>query len=594
MDPLNPVKLWFLSLIAVFALTEILFQAQIRFIVNNSRIIRLFILAVVVFVMSLLAALFFTPMKVVGVYGDTGRNIGFLNYFFLAIITIYCSVRVSTFNVRVLYWTAFCLSSLLTIYGFLQHFKLDFLKWNSPFNPILLTTGNPDFSASLLGLLSVILVAGIFANFSRFAKSVFAINVVTAVLVIYWTNARQGLVATAVGIGLLLVVIFWQRNMKAALIFAAAEFFVGFIAILGMLQIGPLTRYMYKASINDRGYDWRAAIEMFKHHPFFGVGLDRYSAYFLQYRSEKYPLIYGYTQTVNNAHNVFLEILATAGIFAGIAYLLLLSFVAYRAVIVVRSHSGKVQLLIVGVVAGWAVFVAQSIISIDSLVLSIWGWVLAGSIVGLSYAGPIAEKNELGSKAPKKFNLSPNKGKIGWLKYRFVFLTLTSFVVIFGVILPMYKNETGMLTFATFGSPTNEAGRVAFKAKADEVFRLPLLNPNYKVSIATKLAENNFADDSERYFNAIITQDPRNTNAYSLLSIIYENSNLPRKAIPLRLKLKALDPYGADSLVRLEDDYVRAGVISKASDIKREILSIAPGTDLAKRAEKILPEQMTP
>ena len=595
LDPLNPVKLWGLSVVASFALADIVSAKRNRSLIRTETVYRIYALILFIFVAILFACLFFTSVKSIALFGDTGRNLGFLNYLFLALVALYTSLRVSLENIKTIYWTAFFLASTLSIYGFFQHFKIDFIKWNNPFNPIILATGNPDFSASLLGLFTVICVAGLFIDFSKMVKLGLAVLISFTVLIIYWTKARQGLVAMAAGVGFVALVLVWQRSRKGALALLCIEIVGAIFSILGTLQIGPLTKYFYKASINDRGYDWRAAISMFKHHPFFGVGLDRYTAYFLQERSPKYPLIYGYTQSVNNSHNVFLQFLATAGIFAGLTYLGLIIFVGYRAFVALRRRSAREQLLLSGIIAGWIVFVAQSVISVDSLSISIWGWVLGGAIVGLSWMNSDAtqgfEKNRTSQSeiASKKFQAQKISPYRGLLFGGVVIITATS------VIIPMYRNETAMLRFISFGSPTTPLGRQVFAATAEKTFHQPLINPNYKEEIASKMAENNFGPEAISYFKQTIKTDPRNTNSYSLISLVYENLGNPKEAIIYREALRKLDPYGAENLIKLENDYLLVGDKASALSTEKAILGMAPGTDVADRAAKLLnPKSPTP
>ena len=531
-------------------------------------------------------AFLLTPVKSVGLLGDTGRNIGFLNYMFLALVALYTALQIKLTNVKVLFWTVFMLSLPLSLYGFFQHFKIDFLKWGNLYNPIILTTGNPDFAASLLALFSVVVFAGLFIDFSKFIKTILITLLLFNILIIYWTQARQGLVAAAAGTGFLLSIFTWRKSKKVAFALITAELISGALFILGTLQIGPLTRWAYKASINDRGYDWRAAIGMFKAHPFFGVGVDRYAAYFLQYRAPKYPLIYGYTQTVTNAHNVFLQIFATAGIFVGIAYITLILFVAYRAYSAIRNSSGKEQMMVAGIVAGWIVFVAQSFISVDTLVISIWGWVLGGAIVALSLKQeqPIASTGA--GRVPKSGQSQKRlTGEVS--PYRSVVFAL-SLVALCLIVVPMYRNETATARFAQIQSPTDPAGKDIYRAIAKKTFGQPLLNPNAKANIALIMAKNGYGPEAISFFKETIKADPRNTNSYSLLSVVYENLKSPQQAIPYRKQLALLDPYGAENLVSLENDYLLTGDKSSAIAIRDSILAMAPGTDVAKRAAALI------
>ena len=585
-DPLNPIKLWFLGLLAMWTLANLTTSPYMWNRLRREVRLKQLTFLLAGFVSVSFLAFLLTPVKSVGLLGDTGRNIGFLNYMFLALVALYTALQIKLTNVKVLFWTVFMLSLPLSLYGFFQHFKIDFLKWGNLYNPIILTTGNPDFAASLLALFSVVVFAGLFIDFSKFIKTILITLLLFNILIIYWTQARQGLVAAAAGTGFLLSIFTWRKSKKVAFALITAELISGALFILGTLQIGPLTRWAYKASINDRGYDWRAAIGMFKAHPFFGVGVDRYAAYFLQYRAPKYPLIYGYTQTVTNAHNVFLQIFATAGIFVGIAYITLILFVAYRAYSAIRNSSGKEQMMVAGIVAGWIVFVAQSFISVDTLVISIWGWVLGGAIVALSLKQeqPIASTGA--GRVPKSGQSQKRlTGEVS--PYRSVVFAL-SLVALCLIVVPMYRNETATARFAQIQSPTDPAGKDIYRAIAKKTFGQPLLNPNAKANIALIMAKNGYGPEAISFFKETIKADPRNTNSYSLLSVVYENLKSPQQAIPYRKQLALLDPYGAENLVSLENDYLLTGDKSSAIAIRDSILAMAPGTDVAKRAAALI------
>jgi hypothetical protein len=52
--------------------------------------------------------------------------------------------------------------------------------------------------------------------------------------------------------------------------------------------------------------------------------------------------------------------------------------------------------------------------------------------------------------------------------------------------------------------------------------------------------------------------------------------------------LAKLDPYGAENLLSLENDYLLTGDQHSALATRDSIMSMAPGTDVAHRAEKLL------
>jgi O-antigen ligase len=140
---------------------------------------------------------------------------------------------------------------------------------------------------------------------------------------IYSSDSRQGLVAFSVGAGTIMIVILKNKSNSFGLTGLILFILLGILSILGMLQIGPLTELLYKGSVTVRGYYWRAGFEMFQNNPLFGVGVDRYGAYFKEYRNTNYSLTYGFDITSSNAHNTFIQFFATSGFLVGILYIMI-------------------------------------------------------------------------------------------------------------------------------------------------------------------------------------------------------------------------------------------------------------------------------
>ena len=581
-DPLNPIKFWILGLLAAWCLANLSTYSELRDILKANRATKALLIILGLLIFFFFASLIFTDNKPIGLLGETGRNIGFLNYLFLAIIAFYSATKMNVINIKNLYYSIFVLSSFFAVYGTFQHYGKDFIKWVNQYNPIILFAGNPDFAGSLLGLFAVINFSALFLDFSKKLKYyLIVLNVYLSVL-IYWTQARQGLVASVGGIGFFTLILAWKKNSKLGISLLCLELLAGLISILGMLQIGPMTKYLFKSSITDRGYNWRAAMSMFKAHPFTGVGIDRYGSYFLQYRAPKYPLLFGYQVTVTNSHNVFLEIFSTAGVFAGLAYIAMLCFIGFRGYVALRNTQGKEQLLVAGVLSGWLVFVAQSTISVDSLVLSIWGWILGGAVVALSAtkivevtASEVNRKNKQGRKSTDK-------------RVRNRVLTFTAYaIVLLFIFIPMYKNETASFRFAQVTPPANTTQEAIYVDLAKKTFNQPLMNPAYKSNIALSIARID-AQASIPYFQEVIKEDKRQTNAYSLLALVYEQLKNYSQGISVRKQLAVLDPYGVPNLLILEKDYMATGNKDLASQVASSIQAMAPGTDSAIQAAKII------
>lgn len=580
-DPLNPIKFWGLGLTALFclglALSEVL---SVRSIILGDKVLRVAVSITILFVSALVFAFFMTDVKSIGLIGFHGRNTGLLFYIFLSIIFLYSALYFRFFQLRNFYITVIGITSLFGIYGCLQHFNIDFIPWDAPFNKIVLTIGNPDFSAALLAIFLAIIFPLVFMKMPNWRRVALIVLIAFVSLVIYWTNARQGLIGLLAGLSFSTLIMFWQRNRALALTFFLLDLSAVVIAILGAVKLGPLAKFLYKASVNDRGYDWRAAWHMFSSHPWTGVGIERYAANFFEYQDSKYPLIYGITQLVNNAHSDYLQFFATGGIFLGCSYVILTMFVGWRALKVIQRFKGPQQIMVSGVIAGWIVFIAQSLISPDNLSVTIWGWLLGGLIVALSLSATVQDTPH----NPKA------KATTGPRARGLLLGILLAVVFLFTTVAPMWKGETRVLNFlsinpALINSPSL---RTAYLQQSSQAFTTPLLSPDYKVRIAFNITNVGLVEEGKAYFEEILKQDPKKSDAPQFLAEIYESQKKYSEAIKYRVMTREVYPWNTANLLGLENDYLAVGDKSSAKNIRDSIVAMAPGTENALKAFKAI------
>jgi tetratricopeptide (TPR) repeat protein len=368
------------------------------------------------------------------------------------------------------------------------------------------------------------------------------------VITIFPTNARQGLLLLFFGISYLIVVIIYNFNRIIGRI-AILISFAGLLAsILGMLQIGPLSNLLYKGSVSVRGFYWRAGMEMFQNNILFGVGLDNYGSFFKQYREAGYPLKYGYSLTSTNAHNVFIQQFATGGIFVGISYILITLFVFWSGVKSLRKFKGEDRAKLAVFFIAWLAFQGQSIISIDNIGISIWGWVLAGVIIGLSL-----ENSE--SYLPKekfKEGRQLKKQEINMLQpiTSIVFSVLTIILVVF-----LYRGESSIFKLRASYNPAIPAQKTIVYKFANETINAPLIDLQYKVIAATFLHGMDYKQEAVSLLEKLNTEDPYNLDAITALSSYFEMSGEVPKAISMREKLAVLDPWNAENYLQMAFDY---------------------------------------
>jgi O-antigen ligase len=164
----------------------------------------------------------------------------------------------------------------------------DFVPWSNPYGNILGTFGNPNFIGAFLGLFAASMVAySLKQGTSVVVRSGVLVVFLITVYAIIDSNAIQGRVVVAAGLG---IVGFYLVRSKFEAVIAQVVYVIfigiaGTFALLGALQIGPLTKYIYKTSVSLRGEYWQAGWNMGSDHPLTGVGFDTYGDWYRRSRT---------------------------------------------------------------------------------------------------------------------------------------------------------------------------------------------------------------------------------------------------------------------------------------------------------------------
>lgn len=318
---------------------------------------------------------------------------------------------------------------------------------------------------------------------------------------------------------------------------------------------------------------------MLTSHPWLGIGIDRYGAFFRAFRENQYPVNYGYDITSTAAHNVIIQIFAMGGFLVGLSYLAILSFIAYRGIVGMKRAEGKNRLLIAGVFCAWVAYEAQSIVSIDNIGIAIWGWVLGGAVIGASLFDSNADKPvELG-KSRREVVKNMN------VKVATPIISGALVLGMFLVVSTQFRAESQMFNLSRYAIPTDQANRNAFHPLIVKVVEIPWMNPIYKLELGSKLAQAGFVDEGFAEIEKVIAEDPQSYAGLGLAASFYEQLRKFDKAIPLREKMYGLDPWGAQNLLTLGNDYLQLGQKDTAKEIGQKILAMK-SSDVVRAAAK--------
>ena len=571
-DPFNSPKLWASIILASWLLGYIVNSRNSIFL--PKKIFNLYYI-LFGFIASLVLATTFSDFKYTSIFGEVQRRNGLLSYLSMVILLAAAATFVRIMNIKKLYHATYFIGSITVIYAIMQTTGNDFIKWNNPYNSIIVTLGNPNFAAALMAISGVIIFSSLFTPvfnlYWRIAGSLLSLLLLFS---IYKSNAKQGILAYIIGTGVFLIIWIWAKSKKLGVLASLTGLTVLAFGILGMLQIGPLEKLLYKPSVSLRGHYWRTGIEMFKANPFFGVGLDRYGAYFKEYREVDYSLTYGFQITSTNAHNTFIQFFATGGIFLGLSYLILNGYIFKRAIFALKMTSGYNRILVSGVFSAWIAYHAQSLVSIDNIGLSVWGWVLGGSIVGLSVSATIEPEEE-----KRSFQVKQNSISIE----RFLISATTTFVTTILIIF-LARGELNAYKSTYSFDLQNSQVKSIFQELNTNAIKTPLIDPYYSLNSAMNLVQAGFTKEGLSEVEKISNNDPRNLDALNSLAVIYEQTNNIEKAIINREKIALLDPWNAANFLELGKDYKLLGNSVKSKAMLDKILSFAKTNAISSQA----------
>ena len=492
----------------------------------------------------------------VSLFGVNGRSTGVLFYLSLVVI-LWRALRFSFSKQEKIFEYFIWIGTLALLYGLIQFAKLDPLNWNLVYEGIIGVFGNPNFMGAYSALVGVASFSMIWQsnrsqNYKIWGLALLAISVIN----IYASKALQGLVSLLIGIAPIVIYLAFKKSKglgRTSVVLAS----IGLITfVLGLFRIGPLTDLVYKQSLSFRGDFWRTAFNMIGDNPLLGVGFDRFGVNYRQYRDVPQVLRNGVDAYSDNAHNVYLQFAATAGIFLAIIYFLLNLYIIKRFFERIKVKDTNL-FFYVSIFSIWIAIQAQSLISVDTPAISFWGWLFAGFVC---------------SKDNVKLQI---KNEISFSK-----IIASVSTIAFSVLLVFQINaQTEINTNFYIQLPNNDnkyadaKAELLKRAESNEPFNAewPILSAN---SLIQDKAYPQTVDAAKRAINL----DPKDYRAWYFLAIAQEKLKDFDAAIFSRQQAYKLDPYNTSNLVELGRDYIVLGKVEEARKIIDIIKRFAPNS----------------
>jgi len=536
-DPVNVTKLFALGGVAAAAVA-VLLAFGLQELWASSKLLVVF---VGMFLVASLNAIVNSEGPLTqNLYGAYGRNTAFIAYLLLISVILSVTVLRRDSSFKYLIWGMFGAGLINVVYCTWVIAFGDFIPWSNPYGNILGTFGNPNFIGAFLGLFAASMVAySLKQGTSVVVRSGVLVVFLITVYAIIDSNAIQGRVVVAAGLS---IVGFYLVRSKFEAVIAQVVYVVfigiaGTFALLGALQIGPLTKYIYKTSVSLRGEYWQAGWNMGSEHPLTGVGFDTYGDWYRRLRDTQALILPGPNTVTNAAHNVPFDVFAFGGWPLFISYLGILAL-SVVAILKVTLRNRKYDATFVTLTTAWTCYQLQSIISINQIGLAVWGWLFGGAL--------IAYERATRPKVDESQNV-PGKGKGARVVKKKQGETVVTSTLIAGV---------GAVTGLLIAVPPYSADakwRTALGsqdvAKVEAALVPGYLNPanSYKYTNAVQLLESSkLYDLALKYAQIAVKFNPDNFDSWKVLYLI-TNSSPEEKALALE-NMKRLDPNNPNVL----------------------------------------------
>jgi len=320
-------------------------------------------------------------------------------------------------------------TAIVCVYGILQFFGIDFMRFRLQHNRVVSTFGNPTLLAGFLAMtLPVALakaheirgrtmgsqlsaVSGQLSavsgqrqetgnrqqgtggmKLSAFSGQLSAIScqlsaislVVVLITCLILTRSRAGMIAAMAGAGVFYILraksISSQFGRPSKALKLVMTILACVITVVGILLILPQTRPVILDSLlrKTARFDiWRDTLRMAQFHPALGTGIGTFSAYFPNFANQNiYAIHYLGVEFINHAHSEYLEILSEMGVLGLGAFLSVIGYVIYRAV-KNREDSG---LYSKGLLAAFIAILVNNLVGVDLRYTStgLFFWMIGG------------------------------------------------------------------------------------------------------------------------------------------------------------------------------------------------------------------------
>jgi O-antigen ligase len=322
-------------------------------------------------------------------FGENGRNNGFLTYIALLIVSAYIWIFAGIVSIKRLLFTFQITAFLVAVYFLTQFVGVDFAPWEEWYGIPSSFLGNPNFVSSFVGIAlgctiidwmnSVILDR----NKRPSLRKVFWKNTGVTFLAIalfgttlILNRSTQGFVCLGLILltNLIIRIYLWISRFQKEFRIKSGKALLSLIIIVGgffTLTLINVLGFLDTAAVVTRIWFWKSAYLAILQSPINGIGFDQFGDYYRQNRTVE-SFESGNTVVVDSPHSFIIDLALNAGAMFALTYLALIVLLVSRFLRYLSKPGEKHSVVILA----FSLFVAyqfQAQISPNQISLALWG-----------------------------------------------------------------------------------------------------------------------------------------------------------------------------------------------------------------------------
>ena len=145
------------------------------------------------------------------------------------------------------------------------------------------------------------------------------------------------------------------------------------------------------------------------------------------------------------------------------------------------------------------------------------------------------------------------------------------------LVIPQYRGESNTFHLSGYAVPNvaqGQANRDAYHQLVVSDLGIPMLNPQYRLMMASNLAQAGYVDEAFTEIKKQLKSDPRDYGAYAMEASFYEQLHQFANAVTAHKQMYALDPWGAQNVMNMANDYMSLGDKNSARKYWQLVLDI--------------------